>query len=220
MSPEFSFSISEYIHEEGEEASSHQQLSADNQERLRQILALWTKETDMSSQDADQLKNLVISIDQEVPLTLEVALRSVAQLEENLATAKRASQNITIRTSLLLEDSSKRQQVKDLHNQIQSAKQSLDILSPELAALEKQKADLEAQLALLNNRIQSCQDQIARLPNVSEAKSKISSAIKEIHHIKAKMTHIPGSAEEDERSLEKFNQYKASVAETLSKFLE
>ena len=114
----YSFSIEDYIIEKGEEITSHQTLSLENQARLKEVIILLNKDTISLVQDADQIKDLLELIDQDIPSALKAPLESAAHLDDHFAMVRRATKNISSRTALQKDRSLKKLEIKDLHSHI------------------------------------------------------------------------------------------------------
>jgi chromosome segregation ATPase len=216
----YSLIVEEYIGERDEEASSQQQLSAENQARLRDIILLLNKDITTLVQDADQIRDIIELIDQEVPPNLRASLESIAHLDDHFATVKRASKSITVRATLQNDKLVKEQHVKELHSEIQSAKHSLETLEPELKVMEEEKTKLEAQLAQLNAKIQSHKAKVADLPgSIEAAKAKITSVIKENQQIKNRLIKIHSSEEDDQKVLDDVSRIRTEAMDVINLFL-
>jgi len=173
-------------------------LSDENQIRLKKILSLLDRDVNIVIQDVDQIRDLIELIDQKIPTDL----RALLKFCEHSSAIKRVNRNISARSALLSDRALKKQKAKDLHSQIQTAKTSLATLQPELKTMEDQKAELEAQLAQLNSKIQSHKDKIAGLPeSIEVAKKEIKATIKEDQQLKARLTKIQDSEEDDQELL-------------------
>jgi hypothetical protein len=65
--PSFSFTVDDLAAEEGDEASSRQALSEENQAKLREILSLLQRDIHDQVRDVDLLEEVLESINQELP---------------------------------------------------------------------------------------------------------------------------------------------------------
>ena len=117
------------------------------------MIFLLNKDTISLVQDADQIKDLLELIDQDIPSALKTPLESAAHLDDHFAMVRRATKNISSRAALQKDRSLKKLKIKDLHSHIQTTRNSLTTLEPELKAMEDEKSRLEAQLAELNAKI-------------------------------------------------------------------
>jgi chromosome segregation ATPase len=171
-------------------------------------------------QDVDQIRDLTELIDQEIPSDLKAVLESAAHIDDHFAAIKRANRNIAARSALLGDRAVKKQKAKDLHSHIQTAKNSLAILQPELKAMEDQKAELEAQLAQLNSKIQIHKDKIADLPkSIEVAKREMTATIKEDQQLKTRLTKMQSSEEDDKKLLANVNRIKTEAIDVIKYYL-
>jgi hypothetical protein len=92
-----------------------------NQARLKDIAALLDKDIKTLVQEADQIRDLLELIDQDIPPTFKASLDSAAQLDNYFAMVRKASKNISSRATLQNDRSLKNQEAKELHSQIQKA---------------------------------------------------------------------------------------------------
>lgn len=216
----YSFTIEEFLNEKGDEATSQQTFSADNQARLEELASLLSKDISILVQDADQIRDLLDLIDQDIPADSRTVLSSAAQLDDFFASVRRANKNIASRSSLQNSRESKKKEIKDLRTHLQTAKNSLSMLEPELQAMEEEKLKLENQLAELNVKIQSHKAQLSNLPpSIETTTSRISSAIKEDLQLKAKLLKIQSSEEEDRKVLDDADQIRAKAMDVVSRLL-
>jgi hypothetical protein len=66
-SPIYSFAVDDLIAEKGDETSSSQSLSEENQAKLKEILSLLQKDVQDQVKDADLLREALSLIDQDLP---------------------------------------------------------------------------------------------------------------------------------------------------------
>lgn len=215
-----SFMYEEYIGEKGEESSSQQQLSTENQARLRNIVLLLNKDITALVQEADQVRDIIDLIDQEIPPVLKASLDSAACIDDHFGPVKRASKNIATRTLLKNENLATEQQAKELHSQIQSGNETLATLEPKLRAMKEERTKLEAQLAKLNADIQLHEEQLAVLPNsIAAARAKIAPIIQTNRQIKTKLSKIQSSEEDDQKVLDNVSQIRNNIMDVINSFL-
>ena len=195
-------------------------MSLENQARLKEVIILLNKDTISLVQDADQIKDLLELIDQDIPSALKAPLESAAHLDDHFAMVKRATKNASSRAALQKDRSLKKLEIKDLHSHIQTTRNSLATLEPELRSMEDEKIRLEAQLAELNAKIQSHRAHIANLPKNIEATSlKIASTIKEDQQIKNKLSSIQSSEDEDHKVLDNVSRIRTEAIEAINHLL-
>lgn len=195
-------------------------MSAENQEQLKEITSLLSKDIITSVHDADQIRDIIELIDQEIPPTLKASLESVSNLNDYFATVRRASKNIASGAALQHDALEKEKQVQELHSQIQSAEDSLASLTPELEVMEKKKAELETQLAQLNAKIQSHKDKIAGLPDsFKSSKIMITSVIKEHQQMKTRLSKIQGSEDSDQKVRDDVSRIRSDAIDVIKSCL-
>ena len=184
------------------------------------MIILLNKDTISLVQDADQIRDLLELIDEDIPSALKAPLESAAHLDDYFAMVRRATKNISSRAALQKDRSLKKLEIKDLHSHIQTTRNSLTTLEPELKAMEDEKSRLEAQLAELNATIQSHRAHIANLPkNIEAASLKITSAIKEDQQIKTKLSNIQSSEDEDQKVLDNVSRIRTEAIEAINQLL-
>jgi ribosomal protein S15P/S13E len=102
--------------EKGDEASSNQALSEDNQAKLREVLSLLQRDIQDQVRDVDRLEEILESIDQELPSNIKASLEPISHLDNHYATVRRALKN---QSSLLLLEQ-KRAKVKQFVEESQA----------------------------------------------------------------------------------------------------
>jgi hypothetical protein len=106
------------IAEKGDEASSSQALSEENQAKLKEILSLLQRDIQDQVKDADLLGEALESINQDLPADIKASLEPISQLDNHFAAVKRALKNQSSRPALEQKRAMAKQFVKDLHAQI------------------------------------------------------------------------------------------------------
>ena len=114
--------------------TSKQTLSTGNQARMKDIAALLDKDINTLVQEADQIRDLLELIDQDIPSAFKASLESVAHLDDYFTMVRKASKNISSKATLQNDRSLKKQEAKELNSQIQNAKHSMSTLDLELKA--------------------------------------------------------------------------------------
>jgi hypothetical protein len=124
--------VDDLIAEKGDEASSSQALSEENQAKLKEIFSLLQRDVQDQIKDADLLREALELIDQELPVDIKASLEPVSKLDDHFVVAKRALKNLSSQLSLEQEQAANKQSMKDLHIQMQNHKELLTKLQPEL----------------------------------------------------------------------------------------
>jgi chromosome segregation ATPase len=162
-SPSFSFAVDDLTAEKGDEASSGQALSEENQAKQKEILSFLQRDIQNQVTDADLLKEALESINQDLPADIKASLEPISQLDNHFAAVKRALKKQSSRPALEQKKATAKQFVKDSHAQIQSNKELLAELQPALELKKIRKAALKAELRNLTAEIEADEKKIAEL---------------------------------------------------------
>jgi chromosome segregation ATPase len=167
-SPGYSFVVDDLVAEKGDEASSSQALSEENQAKLKEILSLLQRDVQDQVRDADLLREALEFIDQDLPADIKASLEPVSQLDNHFAAVKQALKNQSSQLALEQRRATAKQSVKDLHAQIQNNKELLAKLQPALELKKTRKVALEAELRNLTAEIEADEKKMAELPESTE----------------------------------------------------
>jgi Ca2+-binding EF-hand superfamily protein len=130
--PSFSFTVDDLATEKGDEASSSQALSEENQAKLREIFSLLQRDIQDQVKNVDVLEEILESITQELPNDIKTSLEPISQLDNHFAALRRALKNQSSRPILEQKRAKSKQLVKESQAQIQSNKGLLVELQPAL----------------------------------------------------------------------------------------
>jgi DNA repair exonuclease SbcCD ATPase subunit len=166
-SPGYSFAVDDLVAEKGDETSSSQALSKENQAKMKEILSLLQRDVQDQVRDADLLREALELIDQDLPTDIKASLDPVSQLDNHFAAVKQALKNQSSQPALEQRSTAK-QSVKDLHAQIQNNKELLAKLQPALKLKKTRKAALEAEVRNLIAEIEADEKKMAELPESTE----------------------------------------------------
>jgi chromosome segregation ATPase len=170
-SPSFSFTVDDLTAEKGDEGSSSQALSEENQAKLREIFSLLQRDIQDQARDVDLLEEVLESINQEFPDDIKASLEPISQLDNHFTAVRRALKNQSSRPALEQKRAKAKQFMKEPQAQIQSNKELLAELQPALELKIARKAALEAELKNLTAEIEANKKKIAELPGLTK-KSK------------------------------------------------
>jgi chromosome segregation ATPase len=188
-SPSFSFAADDLTAEKGDEASSGQALSEENQAKLKEILSLLQRDIQDQVRDADLLEEALDSINQDLPVDTKVSLEPISQLDNHFAAVKRAPKNQSSRPALEQKRATAKQFVKDSHAQFKNNKELLAELQPALELKKIRKAALEAELRNLTAEIEADEKKIAELPESTEKiRKEATTALIESKQLKTKLS--------------------------------
>jgi phytoene/squalene synthetase len=110
--------VDDLVAEKGDEASSSQALSEENQAKLMEILSLLQRDVQDQVKDADLLREALEFIDQDLPVDIKASLEPASQLDNHFVAVKQALKNLTSQPALKQRRTTAKQSVKDLHAQI------------------------------------------------------------------------------------------------------
>jgi chromosome segregation ATPase len=158
--------------EKGNEGSSSQALSEENQAKLKEILSLLQRDIQDQVSDVDLLEEVLESITQELPDDIKASLEPISQLDNHFAAVRRALKNQSSRPALEQKRAKAKQFVKESHAQIQSNKELLAKLQPAPELKIARKAALEAELKNLTAEIEADKKKIAELRRLIEKNPK------------------------------------------------
>jgi len=212
--------VDDLIAEKGEEASSSQTLSEENQAKLKDILSLLQRDVQDQVRDADLLREALELFDQDLPADIKASLEPVAQLDNHFAAVKQALKNQSSQPTLEQRRASAKQSVKDLHTQVQNNKELLARLQPALELKKTRKAVLEAELKNLSAEIEADEKKIAELPVLTEKMRKeASAALNEERQLKTKLSALSKTQEADHNLLKNINKMISDASNVISKYL-
>jgi chromosome segregation ATPase len=219
-SPSFSFVADDLTVEKGDEASSGQALSEENQAKLKEILSLLQRDIQDQVRDADLLEEALESINQDLPADIKASLEPISQLDNHFAVVKRALKNQSSRPALEQKRATAKQFVKESHAQIQNNKELLAELEPTLELKKIRKTALEAEVMNLTAKIEADEKKIAELPESTEKiRKEASTALIESRQLKTKLSALSNTQEADQKLLENINKMISDASNVISKYL-
>jgi chromosome segregation ATPase len=193
--------------EKGDEASSNQALSEENQAKLREVFSLLQRDIQDQVRDVDRLEEILESIDQELPSNIKAFLEPISHLDNHYAAVRRALKNQSSRPVLEQKRAKVKQFVEESLAQIQRNKELIAELPPALELKIARKAALEAELKTLTAEIEADSKKIAELPGLTEKIQKeTSAAMIESNQLKTKISVLSNTQEADQKLLEKHQQ--------------
>jgi chromosome segregation ATPase len=160
--------VDDLVAEKGDEASSSQALSKENQAKLKKILSLLQRDVQDQVKDADLLREALELIDQDLPADIKASLEPVSKMDDHFVAVKQALKNLSSQPALEQKKAANKQSMKDLHIQMQNHKELLTKLQPELELKKVRKAQLEAELSTLTAEIEADEKKMAELPESIE----------------------------------------------------
>jgi chromosome segregation ATPase len=211
--------VDDLVAEKGDEASSSQTLSEENQAKLKEILSLLQRDVQDQVKDAELLREEIEFIDQDLPADIKASLEPISQLDNHFAAVKQALKNISSQLALEQRRATDKQSVKDLHAQIQDNKELLANLQPALELKKTRKAALEAELRNLTAEIEADEKKMAELRESTEKIRKEASALNAERQLKTKLSALSKTQEADQKLLEDINKIILDATNVISKYL-
>jgi chromosome segregation ATPase len=206
--------------EKGDEASSNQVLSEENQAKLKEVFSWLQRDAQDQVRDVDRLDEILESIDQELSDEIKTSLEPISHLDNHYATMRRALRNQSSKPVLEQKRAKVKKFVKDSQAQIQSNKELLTKLQPALELKIARKAALEAELKTLTAEIEADRKKIAELPGLTEKIQKeTSTAMIESNQLKAKLSTLSNAQEAYQKLLENINQMTSNASSVIAKYL-
>jgi chromosome segregation ATPase len=213
--PSLSFTVDDLTAEKGDEASSGQALSEENQAKLKEILSLLQRDIQF-----DLLEEVLEFINQELPDDIKASLEPISQLDNHFAALRRALKNQSSRPALEQKRAKAKQFVKDSQAQIQNNKELLAELQPALELTIIRKAALEAVLKNLIAEIEADRKKIAEFPESTEKIQKeATTALIESKQLKTKLSALSNTQEADQKLLEDIKKMISDASNVISKYL-
>jgi chromosome segregation ATPase len=212
--------VDDLVAEKGDEASSSQALSEENQAKLKEIFSLLQRDVQDQVKDADLLREAIELIDQDLPADIKASLEPVSKLDDHFVAAKQALKNLSSQPALEQRKSANKQSVKDLYVQMQNHKELLTKLQPALELKKAKKAALEAEMRTLTTEIEADEKRMAELSESMEKIQKEASvAINGGKQVKTKLSTLSKTQVTDQRLLENINKIISDASNVISKYL-
>jgi chromosome segregation ATPase len=212
--------VSDPSAEKGDEASSNQVLSEENQAKLKEVFSWLQRDAQDQVRDVDHLDEILESIEQELPDDIKTSLEPISHLDNHYAVVRRALRNQSSKPVLEQKRAKVKQFVKDSQAQIQSNKELLTKLQPALELKIARKAALEAELKTLTAEIEADRKKIAELPGLTEKIQKETSvAMIESNQLKAKLSPLSKAQGAYQKLLENINQMTSNTSSVIAKYL-
>jgi chromosome segregation ATPase len=212
--------VDDLVAEKGDEASSSQALTEENQLKLKDIFSLLQKDVQDQVRDVDLLREALELIDQDLPADIKASLELVSKLDDHFVAVKQALKNLSSQPALEQKKAANKQSVKDLHIQTQNHKELLTKLQPALVMKKARKAELEAKLKTLTTEIEADEKRMAELPeSMEKIRKEASVAMNAGKQLKTKLSALSKTQEADQRLLENINKIISDASNVILKHL-
>jgi chromosome segregation ATPase len=212
--------VDDLITEKGDEASSSQALSEENQAKLKEIFSLLQRDVQDQVKDVDLLREALELIDQDLPADIKASLEPVSKLDDHFVAVKQALKNLSSQPALEQKQAANKQSMKDLHIQMQNHKELLTKLQSELELKKIRKAELEAELRTLTAEIEADEKKMAKIPeSMEKIRKEATVAMIAGKQLKTKLSTLSKTQEADQILLEKINKMISDASNVISKYL-
>jgi chromosome segregation ATPase len=212
--------VDDLIAEKGDEASSSQVLSEENQANLKEIFILLQRDAQDQVKNADLLREALELIDQDLPADIKASLEPVSKRDDHFVAAKRGLKNLSSQPALEQEQAANKQSMKVLHIEMQNHKELLTKLQPELELKKARKAELEAELRTLIAEIEADEEKMAELPeSMEKIRKEATAAMTAGKQLKTKLSTLYKTQEANQRLLENINKMISDASNVISKYL-
>jgi chromosome segregation ATPase len=158
-------------------------LSEENHARLREIFSWLQKDARDQVRDVDHFKEMLESIDQELPEDIKASLEPISDLDIHYVAIRRALKSQSSRRAVEQKKARAEQAVKGSQAQIESNKEMLTNLQSALELKIARKTALDTKLRNLSSKIEADEKKIAELPGLIEkTQEEASTAMMDMHH--------------------------------------
>jgi chromosome segregation ATPase len=212
--------VDDLIAEKGDEASSSQALSEENQAKLKVIFSLLQRDVQDQVKDVDLLREALELIDQDLLADIKPSLEPISKLDDHFVAVKQDLKNLSSQLALDQKKAANKQSVKDLHIQMQNHKELLTNLQPALELKKARKAELEAELRTLTAEIEVDEKKMAELPeSMEKIRKEVTIDMIAGKQLKTKLSVLSKTQEADQRLLENMNKMISDASNVISKYL-
>ena len=138
--------------------------------------------------------------------TLSGVLLYLSSFEDQALKAKKIQRSLSNREALMAQDSSNKQEAKELMRLIDDLKNSSSRTDLELSQLEIKRAELEKELENVKVAINRCKFTLAQIPDdVKQKKQELLAKAKRSRAIRSSLENTLGTAEEYEQKIAEVN---------------
>jgi chromosome segregation ATPase len=203
-----------------DEETPNQVLSEENHARLRKIFSWLQKDARDQVRDVDHFKEMLESIDQELPEHIKASLEPISDLDIHYVAIRRALKSQSAQPVLEQKKARAEQAVKGSQAQIESNKEMLVKLQSALELKIVRKAALEAELRIFSAEIEADEKKIAELPGLTEKfQEEASAAMTEANQLEAQLFALSNTQRDYQERLENINQIISNASNVIAKYL-
>jgi chromosome segregation ATPase len=212
--------MDDLVAEKGDEESSSQALSEENQAKLNEILSLLQRDVLDQVRDGDLLREALEFVNQDLHADIKSSLEPVSQLDNHFVVVKQALKNLSSQPALEQMKAATKQSVKDLYAEMKNHKELLTKLQPALELKKARKAALEAELKSLTTEIEADEKKMTELPeSMEKIRQEASVALNAGRQLKTKLFALSKTQKAEQRFLENINKTIADASNVISKYL-
>jgi chromosome segregation ATPase len=212
--------VDDHTAKKGDEASSHQALSEENEAKLKEVFSLLQRDIQDQVRDVNRLEEILESIDQELPSNIKALLEPISHMDNHYAAVRRALKNQSSRPVLEQKRAKVKQFVEESQAQIQRNKELIAELPPALEVKIARKAALETELKTLTAEIEADRKKIVELPGLTEKIQKeTSAAMIESNQLKSKISVMTNTQEADQKLLENISRMISDASSVIAEYL-
>ena len=153
-------------------------------------------------QDIDSMQGVFLAIKGDPSSALSRVLSYLSSFEDQALKAKKIQRNLSNHEALMAQDSSNKQEAKELMRLIDDLKNSSSRTDPELSQLEIKRAKLEKELESVKAAIDRRKFTLAQIPDaVKQKKQELLAKVKRSRAIRSSLENTPGTAKEYEQKI-------------------
>jgi len=153
-------------------------------------------------QDTDSMQRVFLAIKGDPSPTLSRVLLYLSSFEDQALKAKKIQRNLSNHEALMAQDSSNKQEAKELMRLIDDLKNSSSKTDPELSQQEIKRAKLEKELEGMKAAIDHRKFTLAQIPDVvKQKKEELLAKVKRSRVIRSSLENTPRTAKEYEQKI-------------------
>jgi chromosome segregation ATPase len=199
---------------------THQTLSEEVLEKLREIFAWLEKDALDQFKDLDHFEEMLESISQELLEDISASLASISGLEIHYVPIRQALRKVRSRPAIEKKRASVEQAMNGAQSQTESHKDTLANLQASCDLKIARKAALEAELRSLSAEIEADNKKIDELPGLIEkTQEEAKSAIAKMEQCDAELTTLSSAQKDCQERLDNFRQATSNVRSVIAKYL-
>jgi chromosome segregation ATPase len=199
---------------------THQTLSDEVLEKLRQIFAWLEKDTQDPFRNLDHFEEMVESISQELPEDINASFASICGLEDHYAPIRKALRKVRSRPAIEQKRTSAEQAMSGAQSQTESHKDVLANLQASRDSKIARKAALEAELRSLSAEIEADDRKIAELPELIEkTQEEAKSAMAKMKQRDAELVTLSSAQKDYQERWDSIRQTISNARNVIAKYL-